>query len=410
MIDSLQDKSSYWLTTTKSPGYPALLENAETDVVIIGAGIAGLTSAYLLKKAGLKVIVLEKDTIGAGVSGHTTGKITSQHNLIYNKLSKRLGEEKARMYGKANQQAIDKIAAIIKDEHIECDWRPEDNFVHTTNPGQIKEFKAEAATAAKLGLPATFERSADLPFPIEGAVRFSGQATFHIQKYLSGLAKAIDGDGSHIYEHSHALGIRDSNPGRVRTTKASVHAKHIIVATNVPTFPLFARGSYCIVEYPMQSYIVAGKIDHAVKGMYISPDKGHYSILPVKDGKENFLLIGGEGHIPLTRFNPKVRYKRLAEYAKKYFGITDIEYQWTHRDYLGYDDMPLIGKLYPWSKHTYTATGFMKWGLTNGTVAGMLLTDQICGLENQWTDLFNPHRLEAVASIPKVIGEHLGIK
>ncbi len=409
MSDPSRSKNSYWLESTRSPGYPTLADDTETDVVIIGAGIAGLTSAYLLKKAGLRAIVLEKDTIGEGVSGHTTGKITSQHNLIYNTLTSRLGEKTARIYGEANQQAIQKISEIVHSEHIDCDWRHEDSYVYTTDSAKVWELQKEAEVAAKLGLPATFERTTDLPFEVAGAVRFSDQATFHIRKYLLGLARAIEGDGGHIYEKSHVFRIKDGEPGKVRTAKASVHAKHIIVATNVPTFPLMARGSYCLAEYPMQSYIVAGRIDREIRGMYISPDKNHYSILPVKNGDDSLLLIGGEGHIPLTRFNTETRYKRLGDYAKRHFGVT-AEYHWNHRDYLGYDDMPLIGQLYPWSKHAYTATGFMKWGMTNATVAGMLLTDQICGVENEWAHTFNPYRLKAPASIPKVIGEHLSIR
>lgn len=408
--DELKRKrGSYWLESSASPGYPTLTENIEADVVVIGAGIAGLTTAYLLKRAGLTVVVLEKDTVGEGVSGHTTGKVTSQHNLIYGKLSDRLGERTARLYGQANQQAIEMIAEIIQTEQIDCGWRVEDNYVYTTNADRVQTLKDEAAMAAKLGLPATFELSADLPFETKGLVKFSNQATFHVRKYLQGLAAAIEGGGSHVYEHSYVRGIRDGEPGRVTTTKATVHAKHIVVATNVPTFPLIARGSYCIAEYPMQSYIVAGRIDHEVKGMYISPDSDHYSILPVKNGNDNLLLIGGEGNIYLTRFNHIERYARLAEYAKKHFGITEIVNCWNHRDYLGYDDMPLIGLLYPWSKHTYTATGFMKWGMTNGTVAATLLRDQICGNENELSEVFNPYRFKAPASIPKVIGEHLGL-
>lgn len=400
-------QGSYWLESTTSSGYPTLLEDAEADVVVVGAGIAGLTAAYLLKQAGLKVIVLEKDSVGEGVSGHTTGKVTSQHNLIYTKLTERIGEDAARLYGQANQQAIATIADIIKRENIDCNWQIEDNYVYTADATRVQQFKDEAALAAKLGLPATFETSADLPFEMKALVRFADQATFHVRKYLLGLAKAIDGDGSYVYEHSYVNGIRDGEPGRVKTTKAKVTTKHIVVATNVPTFPLMARGTYCVAEYPMQSYIVAGRIDYDVKGMYISPDEDHYSILPVKNGDDNLLLIGGEGNIYLTRFNYTERYTRLAEYARKYFGVTEIVNCWNHRDYLGYDDMPLIGRLYPWSKRTYTATGFMKWGMTNGTVAAQLLRDQILGDESDLADLFNPHRFKAPASIPKVIGEHL---
>lgn len=409
MSDSPKDKSSYWIESTTSPGYPELTEDVTTDVVIVGAGIAGLTTAYLLKKAGLNVVVIEKDSVGDGVSGHTTGKVTSQHNMIYSKLQKRLGESKARMYGSANQQALSTIETIITSEKIDCDWRREDSYVYTTNQSTVQSLQDEAAVAASLGLPATFETTTSLPFEIKGAVRFSNQATFHVRKYLLGLAKAIHGNGSRIYEHSYVRGIRDGNPGKVTTTKATIRAKHIVVATNVPTFPLMARGTYCITEYPMQSYIVAGKATKPIHGMYISPDENHYSILPVKNGDDTLLLIGGEGHVPLTRFNAEVRYDRLAGYAKKHFKVTTIDYRWTDRDYLGYDDMPLIGKLYPWSHSTYTATGFMKWGLTNGTVAGILLADQIRGTTNEWSKLFYPHRVKAPASIPKVIGEKLGM-
>ena len=282
--------------------------------------------------------------------------------------------------------------------------------MYTSDSSRVQEFKDEAAVAGKLGLPATFETTTDLPFEIKAAVRFSEQATFHIRRYLLGLAAYIHGDGSHVYENSRVIGIKDGDTCEIRTLQAKVRAKHCIVATNVPTFPLMARGSYCVAEYPMQSYIVAGRIHREVKGMYISPDENHYSILPVKDGNDDLILVGGEGHVPLTRFNKDARYERLTAYARKHFGVENAEYRWTHRDYLGYDDVPLIGKLYPWSIHTYTATGFMKWGMTNATVAGMVLSDQILGVKNEWADIFNPYRFKAPASIPKVIGEHIGFK
>jgi glycine/D-amino acid oxidase-like deaminating enzyme len=413
MISLPHDTKSYWMESAETPGYPRLKGEVTIDVTIIGAGVAGLTTAYLLKKSGLSVAVIEKDTVGAGVSGHTTGKVTSQHNLIYERLSKRLGKDTARIYGQANQSALLQIADIIREEGIDCGWHTEDSYVYTTDSSQIERFKAEAAAAQECVLPATFETSSPLPlpFPIKGAVRFSGQASFHVRKYLLGLAKAIDGNGSYVYEHSHAIGIREGQPCRVTTPAGRIMSNDIVVATNVPTFPLLARGAYCIAEYPKQSYIVAGRLKEkdSFEGMYISPDKDNYSILPIHHGAQRLLLIGGEGHIPGTRLDTGKRYQRLADYAEKNFGITAIEYQWSHRDYLGYDDMPLIGRLYPWSKHTYTATAFMKWGLTNGTVAGMLLNDMVQGRHNQWSDTFNPHRLKTIASIPKVIGENLGI-
>ncbi len=407
MVTLPKDEESYWMNSTMSPGYPSLTGTVKVDVAIVGGGIAGLTTAYFLKKSGLTVAVIEKDTIGSGVSGHTTGKVTSQHNLIYDKLSKRLGKATARTYGQANQAAITTIKEIIEREKIDCDWRSEDSYVYTTDSSKSELFKSEAAAAQACGLPASFETSSDLLFPIAAAVRFTGQASFHTRKYLLGLARFIDGDGSHVYEHSRVIGIHEGSPCTIRTFKGKILSSTIVVATNVPIFPLLARGTYCIAEYPKQSYIVAGRLKEDFEGMYISPDSDNYSILPVNDKGKKLLLIGGEGHIPGTHFNADKRYQRLAGYAEKKFKITKIEYKWTHRDYLGYDDMPLVGKLYPWSKHTYTATGFMKWGLTNGTMAGMLLSDMVQDRPNPLSEVFNPHRVTTVGSIPKVIAENL---
>ncbi len=408
MIDIPETRTSYWIKSVERDEYSQLMGELTVDVIIVGAGIMGLTTAYLLKKSGLKVAVLEKDYIGSGVSGYTTGKVTSQHNLIYDKLTNRLGKETARIYGEANEAAIAQIEIIITDESIECDWRREDSYVYTTDPTNVDAFVKEAATARSYGLPATYETTSDLPFHIQGAVRFSNQATFHIYKYLSGLARVINGNGSFIFEHSDVISINSGEPPRVSTLTGKVFARDVVVATNIPTAPLAARGTYASLEYPQQSYIVACKLKDELHGMYISPDKNHYSIMPVYSGEDSLLLIGGEGHILGTRWNAETRYERLAEYARTYFNVSDPIYKWSHRDYLGYDDMPLIGKLYPWSTHMFTATGLMKWGLTNGTVAAMILSDTIRGIENPWAATFDSNRLSPVLSIPKVIREHIG--
>ena len=121
----------------------------------------------------------------------------------------------------------------------------------------------------------------------------------------------------------------------------------------------------------------------------------------------NYYLIGGEGHIPGTRFNSENRFQRLEAYAQKHFGLSKADYRWSARDYLAYDDIPLVGKLYPWSTHFYTATAFMKWGMTNGTVAGMILRDLICGNNNNWAAIFDSLRLSPIKAIPRVAGNYM---
>ena len=396
-----QKGKSFWMESSESTAYPKLASDIETDVAIIGAGIAGLTSAYLLKQAGLKVVVLEQNVVGGGTTGHTTGKVTSQHGLVYSKLYGHLGKEAAQAYGEANQAAVEEVRKIIEEEKMDCDWRAEDNYVYTEKDGQVASLKWEAEVAASLGLPATFETETPLPFGVRGAVRFRDQGTFHARKYVLGLARAVHGNGSYIFEHTKAGHVSDGNPATVRTEGGTVRAKHVILASLVP-YPVSAHTAYGLVEYPLVSYIVAVRSEHDLPGMYISTGGSTYSILPVRTKEDKLLLVGGQSHIPGTGF-AKSKYEKLLRFAKERLNATPTEYRWQAWDYLGYDDVPAIGRLYPWSKNFYVATGFMKWGMTNGTVSGMILRDLITGKGNPWAATFDSTRGSTVASIPRFL-------
>jgi glycine/D-amino acid oxidase-like deaminating enzyme len=399
----LPDKrQSYWAASTAMPTYEPLYENLSVDTVIVGGGITGLTVAYLLKQSKQTVAVLEQHTLGYGTTGGTTGKVTSQHGLMYDDLKQRLGEKTARIYAEANQTALEQINRIIDKEKIACDWRREDNYVYTTNPEKVEQFKSEAKVAASLGLPATFETKLPLPFEVNGAVKFANQATFHSMKYIAGLAAAVHGGGSYVFENSKAEWINDGSLPNVKTENATVKARNIIVATKIPSSPLLARLGYALLEHPQTSYIVAGKFKDKLPGMYISPDEGQYSILPVGSGKDQLLLIGGENHLPGLGRSIN-RHQKLTDYAEKHFGIKQIDYRWKAMDYIAYDEVPLIGKVYPWSDYMYTATGFKKWGLSTSMVAGMILHDLIMGQENPWATTFNAMRSKPILSIPRAI-------
>lgn len=400
-------EKSLWRESSSGQIYPQLEADVEADVVIVGAGITGLTSAYLLKQQGLKVAVIEKDTVGGGTTGRTTGKVSSQHGINYQGLIDKHGGKTAKLYGQAMQSAVNKVEEIINKEKISCDWQADDNYVFTTERQGIGQIKKEAEVSAKLGLPASFVTSTPLPFSVKGAVKFSNQGKFNSQKYLLGLAKAVHGKGSLVFENSKVTGIHDGSPAHIRTAKAKVSCKHIIVATNVPTLPLMARGGYCVLEYPTESYIIAGKLKDELKGMYITPDDNHYSILPVDVGKESYLLIGGGGHISGMRLSREKRFQKLAAYASEKFAVTEITHKWSDRDYLSYDQMPLIGRLYPWSKNLYVGTAYKKWGLSGGTAAGIILSDLIAGKTNPWADVFSPQRLGPIKSIPSVAYKYL---
>jgi glycine/D-amino acid oxidase-like deaminating enzyme len=397
----MPQNKSIWQDGSNPHNFPALGGDIQVDTVIVGGGITGLTAAYLLKQSGQKVALMEKRTIGAGTTGRTTGKVSSLHEIVYSEIYDYLGEPAARIYGQANQAAVEAVRSITKIEKMTHVWEDEDNYTYTTEVSQIPRFKHEVEIAARLGLPASFESTTALPFEVKAAIKFHGQGKIHSQRYLSGLAKAINGNGSHVFEHSNVIGIRDGQPCRVKTAKATVWAKHIIVATNVPTLPLMARGTYCALEYPTESYIVAGQPSVEIKGMYISPDDNHYSILPVTIDGESRLLIGGGGHVSGMRLSHDKRFQRLADYAAEHFGMEQITHRWSDRDYRSYDGLPLAGKAYPWSKNLYVASAFRKWGLSNGTAAAMIIHDLIMGQTNPWAEVFNPVRIKPILSIPR---------
>lgn len=394
MID-LPDKEFKYID---KPAFPELLNDIETDVVIVGGGITGLNTAYLLKKSGFKVVVLEKNTLGTGTTGGTTGKVTSQHGLLYEDLNHRFGEKTARLYGEANQLAIEQIENIIKLENIKCDWSRANNFVYTSKLENRTKFRQEAKVAAQLGLPASLETRLDLPFKITVAVKFANQAKIQAKDYVAGLARIVNGQGGFVFEHSEVVNFLDDIPAKVETKRAKVTAKHIVVATKVPAAPLVARLGYCFQEFPTTSYIVAAKTKTKLKGMYISPDKNNYSILPIS----GLLLIGGENHLPAF-LNHRSHYQYLANYGANNFGLKKIDYMWRAMDYLPYDGIPLIGKLYPWSKNIYTATAFQKWGLSTSMVAANILHDLILDLPNPWAKIFRTNRLRTFLSIPRAL-------
>jgi len=373
------------------PSYPTVKDDIQVDTAIVGGGIAGLSAAYLLTKSGQKVAVLDKASIGHGTTGHNTGKVTSQHNIVYDDMVKRHGEHVARLYGHANNRAIDEIEKIIKKEEIDCGWQRAGNYVYTADKNRLSKFKSEAEVAKKLGLPASFETKTDLPFKIIGAVKFSNQAHFNAQKYVEGLASAISRGGSHVFEQSRVTTFSDGSIAYVESNGYKVWANNIIVATNVPALPLLARTSYCLLEYPHTSYLIAGKNKVKLSGMYISPDKDHYSLLPVGQGKDQILLVGGENHIPgFGRARP--RQNKLADYGERHFGLTEVNYRWHARDYMAYDGLPLVGGLYPWSKRMYVVTAFKKWGLSQSYVTASLLRDLILDEPNALADFYSPHR------------------
>ena len=383
--------ASFWLDSTAQTSFPKM-ENVTVDVAIIGAGITGITAAYLLKKAGKTVALVEAQQIAASASGHTTAKVTSLHQLIYADLIDRHGEDKARLYGESNQAGVEFVASTVEQEGIDCDFQRNDTYSFAEESKNLDKVQKEYDAAVKLGLPAEFVTETTLPFDVAGAIKFTNQAQFHVRKYLLHLANTIPGDGSYIFEDSRVQTVDEGTPCIVHANGTTLQATDILLTTHLP---IVDTGLFFAKTYPQRSYIVGAKIseEKAPQGMYIGVGKNYHSIrtTPAEDGGL-LLLVGGGSHKVGEKSETEESYQELDRYLHSHFGIDKIDYRWSSQDYESFDKLPYIGKLTPANDHIYVATGFSLWGMSKGTMAGMLLADLVRGIANPWADLYDSLR------------------
>lgn len=394
---------SYWLASTARTSYPALEEDIKVDVAIVGGGMTGITSAYLLKKEGLRVAVIDADRIVQGTTGHTTAKITSQHELIYNKIKNYMGEEKARQYAKANETAISTISDLIKKEGINCDFHWEPAYIYTLMDSYVQQIADETNAAASLGIKASFLESVPLPFQVKGAVRFDGQARFHPRKYLLALAKKIEGDGSYIFEHTRIVDINEGNPCTVVTKQGKkVIAGNVIIASHFPCFD--GMGFYFARMYPERSYAMAVKVkEEFLGGMYINAEEPGRSLRSQESDAGKIVIFSGEHHKTAHGTDMYKHYENLLEFAKQHYDVQELLYRWSTQDYTTLDKVPYVGRLTSKTPNIYVATGFRKWGMTNSTAAAMIIKDLIVKGENPWTEVYDPARFVPNPSITSFI-------
>jgi glycine/D-amino acid oxidase-like deaminating enzyme/nitrite reductase/ring-hydroxylating ferredoxin subunit len=383
--------SSFWIASTPQTHFPVLEGNMTVDVAIVGGGIAGLTAAYLLTQAGKTVAVLEAKQIATQVSGHTTAKLTALHQLIYADLMEKVGEEKARIYGQSNQAAIEKVAEIVSHEQIDCDFKRCNAYTFALPDNDLSKIEAEVKAAKKCGLPASFDKETILPFTTLGAIKLENQAQFHVRKYLLHLANLMVERGSYIYEQTKVETVEEKTPHQVISQQGTVNADTVIVTTNLP---ILDQGLFFAKTYPKRSYLMGATIDpsDAPEGVFIGYGDDYHSIRTTPDGDELLLLVGGEGHKVGTKTNTEECYQKLERYMTGHFPIKEIKYRWSSQDMVSFDKIPYIGQLTPISRNLYVATGFSLWGMSNGTLSGMILSDLILGKENPWAQLYDSTR------------------
>ncbi|SFF89971.1 Glycine/D-amino acid oxidase [Actinacidiphila alni] len=397
---------SYWMHSGDTTRFAPLTDAVTVDVVVIGGGIAGLSAAWEAAASGRSVAVVEADRIAAGVTGHTTAKLTAQHTLVYDRLRRTRGEDAARLYARSQQDAVDHVAALAAELDIDCELERAPAVTYALDAAARSALKAEAEAARAAGLPARYVEETELPFAVAGAVRVADQAQFHPRKYLLGLAAAFVARGGRIYERSRVTGLHEGEPCRVRTESgAEVTARDVIVATGYPVFDralLFTRLS------PRRELVVAAPIDAdaAPHGMYITEDENKRSVrtAPLPEDGRRLLIVTGESFTPGAGDTHR-RFLRLDAWMRERFPVGPTAFRWAAQDNDPTDTVALVGRLRPGARHTYVATGFGGWGMSGGVMAGRLLAALLDGTPPQWAGLYDPLRvLPVLKEAPALLG------
>lgn len=396
----------YWRKNLDFPSFQSLEDDVTTDVTIIGGGITGITAAYLLSLEGVKVTLIEAGNILNGTTGHTTAKITAQHGVIYDEFINHFGEEKAKMYYNATDSARAFIKDTVQQLNIDCDYEEHDAYIYTNSEAEFQKLEKEAQAYEKLRIPGKLVETMPLKkLPMKKALVMEGQAQFHPLKYLKILVDQIVKSGGQIFEKTTAVDIDEgTNPKVLTRNGKTITSKQVICCSHYPFYD--TAGFYFARLYQERSYVVAVKSNEPYPGgMYISSETPTRSVRTTPIGDGHLLLLGGESHKTGHGINTMKHYEALANFGKEVLGFTDIHYRWSAQDIYTLDKMPYIGHYTSSSENIYIATGYRKWGMTNGTAAGMILTDLITKGKNPFAELYTPSRFHADPDIKKFV-EH----
>ena len=414
MSDLIHPQSpSYWLATASQHRYPTLDHDTTTEVAIVGGGLVGLTAAWLLKKAGLAVAVLEARRVGAQGSAHASAELTSLHGPGYAELASRFDDATAQLYGESLQAGVHTIAHLVRQLGIECDFEQTAAHAYAQSAAGLPALQQALQAAQRLGLPASSVPSTNLPFGAAGALRFADQAQFHPVKYLQALAAAIPGDGSQVYEHTRVLDV-DEGDGRckVHTERAVITARHVILATGLP---ILDRGGYFSEAFPRTQVLLAARLEPGgasaatvPEGIWMSFDEPRWSVRTARDAAGPLAVCAGRSFktAHLSTRAPRVE---LEAWVREHLPVRAIEQVWTHEDYVSMDGLPFVGRFRRGSAHTWVATGLGECGMAGGTAAAMVLADLIRDKSNPWARIYDSTRIHAGAGFKRFLTENVDV-
>ncbi|MBV9574480.1 MAG: FAD-dependent oxidoreductase [Acidobacteriales bacterium] len=405
--------TSVWAETAPNLAMPGLDTNAEADVCVVGAGIAGLTTAYKLAREGKSVIVIEKNGIGAGETSHTSAHLSNEVDARYVEIERLHGAEGAKLAADSHGAAISEIERIAKEEEINCDFERLSGYLFPGVKGSEKDLQEEFEAASRAGMDVSQIKDPPLDLKLGRCLEFRRQARFHPLKYLSGLSKAIVRNGGRIYGDTEAKEITGGPSAKVETkNKKKITARAVVVATNTSVNDWVKMHTK---QAAYRTYIVGIPVpkNSIPTALFWDMEEPFHYVRTVpredKNAGQEILIIGGEDHKTGQAEELENRFARLRAWARSHFpGLGEPEFQWSGQIMNSIDDLGFIGRNPGDEDNIYISTGDSGMGLTHGTIAGILITDLIMRRENPWARLYDPSRKPLRASL-KFAEENLNV-
>ena len=396
---------SYWEASESLIEKSPLNESIETDVCIIGGGISGLTTAYLLTKAGVKVIVVDDGAIGGGETSRTTAHLSDAIDDRIYRIEEWHGADKAKLAVESHGAAISQIEQIVAAEDIDCDFLRVNGFLIEAEDGGEDDLEKELETAHRLGFT-QIERAERAPvkdFDTGSCLRFPRQGQFHVLKYLSGLAQAVERGGGRLFSNTKAVEWTGEDAPEVKTASGqTIRARQIVLATN---YPLMSKMFAKLPAY--RTYAIGAKIPkNSVERCLIWDNADPYVYVRTQPEDDyDVLIVGGEDHRTGQADDADARFGRLVQWTQKRFpNATEILYKWSGQFFETHDGLAFIGRYSSSEPNVFLITGDSGMGMTHGTIGGMLESDLILGRENAWAEVYDPSRL-ATQSITEAVPE-----
>jgi glycine/D-amino acid oxidase-like deaminating enzyme/nitrite reductase/ring-hydroxylating ferredoxin subunit len=402
--------TSYWSDSTAAITRPSLDRDDDVDVCVVGAGIAGLSTAYLLARAGRRVLVLDDGPVGGGETGRTTAHLSDALDERYPELERLFGEDGARAAQESHAMAVATIERIVREEDIACEFERLDGYLFLAPGHDPAELEAEHDAARHAGRALEWADRAPIEFDTGRCLRYPGQAQFHPLLYLAGLVAALEALGGRIHTGTRVLEAEDGDRVRVRTRAGrTVTCDAAVVATNSPISDRYVTHTK---QAPYRTYVVALRVaaGAVTRALYWDTEEPYHYVRLQRDAADpasELLIVGGEDHKTGQAADGDDRFARLESWARERFPVRDAAYRWSGQVMEPADGLAMIGTN-PGDERVYIATGDSGHGMTHGTLAGLILSDLILGRENPWAELYSPSRL-SLKSLGELAKENLNV-